>query len=84
MAKKIDDDDTMNCVISVPKGCTKLKIKATFYDGYTRHKARAVMDDDAIDEARRMYLELDPDDDAFAVYMLTEKGRAILEEQKDE
>ena len=83
MAKKIDDDDTMNCVISVPKGCTKLKIKATFYDGYTSHKAEMVLDEDQIDEARNMYLELDPDDSAFMVWRLTEEGRDLLDEGSD-
>lgn len=80
-------------VVFVPENTIKLKLIAliddnddndvddvTINDGFVvkTKTATTIYNLKDINDARQKYLELDPDDDAFYVYKLTEKGEAIL------
>ena len=75
-----DDDDMMKVIIDVPKSAfhITLDVKCCIDDKVV--DVQGIFDNEAIREVRNMYLELDPDDDAFGVYRLTEKGREMFEE----
>lgn len=74
--KEVAYDDLEHVVIYVPKNAKKLKIEAKLQNG---HVAEMKLDREGINEAREMYLELDPYDDAFMVYTLTDKGRESID-----
>ena len=71
-------------VIAIPKNSKKLKVTASFYDEKSKtknpKKAKMRLDKDGLKEARDMYLQLDPDDDAFVRYEITPKGLELLKE----
>lgn len=77
--KKLDDDEFMYVVFSIPKNAVSMKLKCKLLSG---EKAQAKFDLDDIIEAREMYLELDPDDGAFDTYVLTDLGREQIEDDR--
>ena len=72
MKKILKDDDLINVVLCIPKNAEKLKIKATFAGN---HEAVVKLGREDIMEARANYLDLDPYDNAFDIYTLTDKAR---------
>lgn len=75
MKKNISDDDLMYIVLCIPKDAEKLKITAS----WGKNTARMKMNQKEIAKARKDYLYIDPYDDALDTYVLTDKGRRLLE-----
>ena len=73
-------DELMKIIIDVPKKTFNLTLNVDCYVDGGVVGAKGVYDTEAIREARNMYLELDPDDDAFSYYVLTDKGKEMLGE----
>lgn len=64
----------------IPKDAFKIKCEVDFLNNGEVTKAYMEMTPEMIRNARNDYLLLDPDDDAFVTYKLTEKGRRYAEE----
>lgn len=75
MKKNISDDDLMYIVLCIPKDAEKLKITAS----WGKNTARMKMNQKEIAKARKDYLYIDPYDDALDTYVLTDKGRRLLD-----
>ena len=67
----LDEDHFMNTILSVPKSAVEMRIECKYYDREIK-TMYAELDADAIQENRRMYLELDPTDDHFGFWVLNE------------
>lgn len=79
--RELKYDELMKTVIYVPCDATKIKVKASWRDADgKKRRARMVLDREKIDKAREAYLDLDEDDDADAVYKLTDNGRRWINE----
>ena len=77
MAKKeIYDGAEEYIVLSIPVNTKKLKVECELKDG---QKGIMKLKREEINEAREMYLKLDPYDMAFDVFTFTEKGRELFE-----
>ena len=61
-------------IVFIPENTIELKMEATVYDHGEIKRAEIIFECDDIMEARRKYLELDPDDCRFYVWGITEKG----------
>lgn len=75
---EIKFDDLMYIIIPVPKDAEKLKVKAKLPK---KKKGVTKLSREGIAAARDMYLELDPDDDAFVYYALTDRGKEFLKQR---
>ena len=75
MGRRLEDDEVEKIVIDVPVNAKKIKIKVELADGQI---ANSKMNREMINQCREMYLELDPYDNAFDIYALTEKGEEYL------
>ena len=73
--KKVYNGEQVAIILWIPKNTYKIKCEVEFIDD-SRNIRSAVMNmlPDEAHEARNDYLLLDPYDDAFATYELTEKG----------
>jgi hypothetical protein len=77
--------DQMAVVMWFPKGTYKAEIEADFIDDNMESKTVVwKMTPDDIREARNDYLTLDPYDDAFATYVISDKAKKELEELDDD
>ena len=74
MSKEYDGRQ-MPIIIFVPCDAKKLKMTAKVKG----EELRMVMDKDAIKEARNDYLELDPEEELYATYVITDEGREYVE-----
>ena len=74
-----DNKKQYNCsesavIVFVPENTVELKMEVAVYDHGEIKRAEKVLSCDDIMEARWKYLKLDPDDDRFYVWGITEKG----------
>lgn len=74
----LKDDEMMFIIINVPKKTVKLEVLAKTYDDDDIVKFLSTYDLEDIREGRNMYLSLDPSDDAFTRYKLTDIAEAYL------
>lgn len=80
------DGDQEMIIISIPKNTVGITLLAKVLDEetYETYNTECNMSFGEVKECRNDYLLLDPTDDAFARYVLTDKGVAMLEEMCDE
>lgn len=72
--------DQMAIVIWVPKDSIRLTVDADVDNGDEKPFAVSMeLDEDGISEARNDYLLIDPDDNAFAKYVIRPEFKAFLE-----
>lgn len=72
-------------MLNIPKGATKLRMRVKFRDPDGKKRvAEMKIGANEIGECRKMYLELDPYDNAFAVFSLTDKGMAFLDGEEQD
>lgn len=68
-----------NIIITIPKDICKLECVAYFIgDDDELHKASSIYNANDLRECRNDYLQLDPDDDFFSVYQITDFGEELL------
>ena len=65
MSRELEDDELMATVILLPKNAEKVKVKARLESG---EKAVMKLNKREIEQSRKDYLSIDPDDNAFAVW----------------
>lgn len=80
------DGECEMIVMSIPKNTVGITLLAKVLDEdtYETYDTECRMSFEEVKECRNDYLLLDPTDDAFARYVLTEKGLKVLEEMYDE
>lgn len=69
-------------VLPIPENTVKLKIKAVVLIGDKLKECETEMNVDEINEARMDYLLLDPDDDAFAKYVINPELKEFWEKEE--
>lgn len=72
-------DELMYIVIPVPKDAEKLIVRAKLPK---KKKAVTELSREGVAAARDMYLELDPYDDAFVYYALTDRSKELLQQRR--
>lgn len=83
MDKEISYDDMINIILKIPKDTVALKIKAHIYRDGAIEEAESSIGVDEVRQARQDFLDnVEAGDEYDAVYKLTEKGKAYLEELK--
>ena len=70
MSRELEDDELMATVILLPKNARKVKVKARLESG---EKAVMKLNKSEIEQARKDYLSIDPDDNAFAVWTVNKE-----------
>ena len=82
--KKYDGNE-MAIVLFVPENTVRLKVEASVLnsENSTVFIAETIITPKEIMDARHDYLTLDPYDNAFDVYRLTEEGVRYIEEMKN-
>ena len=73
------EGDQKAIIVWIPKNACALEVTAKIIEDDKIQDMTMNMDADGIFQARQDYLLLDPYDDAFDTYRLTEKGKELME-----
>lgn len=83
MTSKEMNNDLIKVILDIPKDTVKITLTATVLSGDEFVTAQSVLTPSELMQMRQDYLYLDPTDDAFAVYALTENGLKYAEGLKE-
>jgi hypothetical protein len=73
--KLLDDENFVKIIIDIPKNCVAFHSICEVYNDGEVVKLRGYYGPDDIRKCRNDYLELDPDDDYFGRWVLTDEAK---------